>query len=986
MRARTSRIYTRVVVMSTMLWVLDVIELCRVLPDILHSCRWPAEEVMGGAEDALFAEIVLSAVLQTLNLVVVLLWFFRDTYPSAPAGTFDVWESLGLHRRRVPVAVDVLQGLSIVVQLLLVGFLQPTVIVLALLKMALNGLVLCRSILVPSALCYESHRVTTLPGERDGSKGPAPRPLGPGTFYEHTRVLVLASTIMTLAFLALFLMPLVETFGAGPKLYRSTQLRLLNDDRAPYNQGLAFHAQSLNLSRALQAGRLPMRRVVLVVLDGLGVDELMASAAWQRLLQRRAPAFWVRSAEALLPTMSAPNWLTLLSGARPEVTGLHGNSFVGETEFDTVFSRMSRLDTLHSEFARGLAACPWWGELVRSSLPRVRGNGVVQATSMMDVVRKFQPLPGVEWQLTSSEQLVRPPYTWFQELQSATQESLTDDATDRYRTHLACEALNDTRGDPYRFYLLHQAAVDTTGHADGLAGSTFARAVAQSAAYVDEVLRVVDATPWARQTTVVITSDHGHVEAGGHGGSDAVLKRVPLLVYHAGSSNPTRGGWEAHTTTLYLDDVAPTLTTLLGLPVPRQATGTSFASQLPPEVHQRTDEQLRWHALDAYEAKRELTNALLLQLSVTSRQWCALDDWALLQRNTTWTRQASTAQLLQAARQLDDVYARWRSFAHDWIVARNVCVAFLLVFFSLYAMAYLLSKHSLLRPTPLRSLAPTVVVEWGNTSGPATVPSPLLEHTSWVAGVVAFGLTATYLLVVLGVVLVDFYARGYMEWNSTFVHSIGPTIHFMVITLVPGSLFQLLLIRLYHVPWLQFAHEPLSRRDAKTPGMHVCRALVVWTTNVLRVLFVEIAYAQGHCVDLLWVYFVRLYMMYFAFVLWSIWLVLHGATTFWFPFAYSNWVLTDTNWTLRFRLVTLGACSIALLVGNLAAVCSFSRKNAHQIRWDRLFVAQPAVALSLHQHGALHPKPKRKTLPQSHLAVQQAFTLPTRLIPPGVLL
>jgi predicted AlkP superfamily pyrophosphatase or phosphodiesterase len=43
----------------------------------------------------------------------------------------------------------------------------------------------------------------------------------------------------------------------------------------------------------------------------------------------------VRKMQAQLPTMSVPNWITLLTGAPPEWSGVLGNLLVPETKYSS---------------------------------------------------------------------------------------------------------------------------------------------------------------------------------------------------------------------------------------------------------------------------------------------------------------------------------------------------------------------------------------------------------------------------------------------------------------------------------------------------------------------------------------------------------------------------------------------------------------------------------------------------------------------------
>jgi hypothetical protein len=972
-RTKTGRIYTRLVVLSTLLFVADVIELIRMLPEILHACRWATEEVYGGYEDTLFGELIASAAIQTVNLVIVLLWFYRDSLPDLPqrkrlahltqpkhattiskrrppaaAPTFNAWETLGLQRRRVPLAVDVLQVASLVVQLLLLGYLQhPIVIVLGLIKLLLNGLVLARSLFSPTALCYSSHRL-----------GRRLHPVTAVNFYARTQRVVWTALGITLFFVAVWILQGMSMVASDNKVFRSAHLRILNDDRHPHNHALVFHEWSNNASVDLQRNALHPRRVVLIVVDGLGDEAMRASATWQDLLRRRRSRLQVHTMEAALPTMSAPNWLTILSGVMPEITGLHGNIFPGETEFDTLFARMARLDSTNAEFARGLTSCTWWSDMIRSHLPRIRGNGVVTAYSMYDVVRRHQPLPYVEWQLTSAEQLVRQPYVLFQESYDSV-DGLTDDVTDRWRTHIAVEALNDT-SSPYRFFLLHLANVDTQAHYAGVSSAynrhgTFDEAVRKSAGYVEEVLRAVEAHPWSDRTTVLITADHGEVHPGGHGGTEAILKRIPFLI-HRGATATT----PADNRDLSIEDVAPTVAALLDIPMPRQVTGSPVVQALDLSVADQ-----RRQARDRYEGRRERLNVFLLQHGTTSRQWCNMHEWPLLQRNATFVRTASVDELDSASRVLASLYAQTRTYLMGAMMARNIGVALLVSFFIVYTFAYMLDRHSLLHLTPMRTTIGPHARHSRSTSTSSSSSSALG---------ISFGMTCGYMLVQFGVLLTAYLVWGYPVWDSTWVHSVGASIRFMVVALAPGSVLAFVLVRAYHVPWMKWANEPLAAEDEAVLSQRGLRHALLCCENAARIVFIETTYARGEYVDLRWVYAMRLYMMLWSILLFALLLIVQGIYAFWFPMLYNNWVLNDTTWIVRFRVATVQTMCLPLLVANLAAMCSFSSRN-------------PMPAMDNTSNTVAGEKEESdsdadKDTPMSHLVVNKLLSLPTHLIAP----
>jgi hypothetical protein len=82
-------------------------------------------------------------------------------------------------------------------------------------------------------------------------------------------------------------------------------------------------------------------RVQLVVLDGMRFDMLTRVPEMAALLDEFKDDLMVRKMQAQLPTMSVPNWITLLTGAPPEWTGVLGNLLVPETQYATSTSHPS---------------------------------------------------------------------------------------------------------------------------------------------------------------------------------------------------------------------------------------------------------------------------------------------------------------------------------------------------------------------------------------------------------------------------------------------------------------------------------------------------------------------------------------------------------------------------------------------------------------------------------------------------------------------
>jgi hypothetical protein len=90
---------------------------------------------------------------------------------------------------------------------------------------------------------------------------------------------------ITVGLLILGIFQYIETFGTGTRFLRSSQLRIMNNDRDPFNQPLLFHTWSTQNGALLDQGLLPPRRVVLIVLDGMRWDAVDKNPDFRHLVR-----------------------------------------------------------------------------------------------------------------------------------------------------------------------------------------------------------------------------------------------------------------------------------------------------------------------------------------------------------------------------------------------------------------------------------------------------------------------------------------------------------------------------------------------------------------------------------------------------------------------------------------------------------------------------------------------------------------------------
>src|SRR5690606_28308498 len=103
------------------------------------------------------------------------------------------------------------------------------------------------------------------------------------------------------------------------------------------------------------------------------------------------------------------------------------------------------------------------------------------------------------------------------------------------------------------------------GHDYGGLSEEYLRVVEAADACLERLTAALD----DGETTFVVTADHGHIDrrgAGGHGGSEPEVRRVPLVLEGRGTSH-------AQAIEAEQVDIAPTIAALLGLPLPANNQG-----------------------------------------------------------------------------------------------------------------------------------------------------------------------------------------------------------------------------------------------------------------------------------------------------------------------------------------------------------------------------------------------------------------------------
>lgn len=275
----------------------------------------------------------------------------------------------------------------------------------------------------------------------------------------------------------------------------------------------------------------PVQHVVLIGIDGVSAEafQLSSTPFMDELVTTGAISI---STRGVMPTVSAPNWATILSGAGPEQHGVTSNNW----------------------------------SLKKQGFQPVRPDKRGHFTSIFSLIRQQRPLANTamiydwDWlgtyinsELVDTMILVKGP------------QQVTDAAANYFVHNL-----------PY-FSFVYYGHPDEVGHEKGFNTREYYQAISE----VDgEIRRLIDSVKLAgmyESTLFIITSDHGG-KGFGHGGESMIELTVPWIIAGPGiRKNVVLQDPNNH------ENTAPTIAEVLGLSLPVEWTGQPVVEALIKE-------------------------------------------------------------------------------------------------------------------------------------------------------------------------------------------------------------------------------------------------------------------------------------------------------------------------------------------------------------------------------------------------------------------
>ncbi|MDV5145979.1 alkaline phosphatase family protein [Streptomyces sp. SBC-4] len=230
-------------------------------------------------------------------------------------------------------------------------------------------------------------------------------------------------------------------------------------------------------------------KVLVVGMDGLRYDRIDAAKA-PHLKSLMTNGTFGRSllyANPMAATSSGPGWSTISTGVWPDKHGVKDNSFTGKN-YGQYPGFLARLHQIRPELSL-FAAVDW---------PELDTHGTVT--------------PGADAKLVYNNNYV-------------VNDLVITDATE--------DILRNQNPDVLFVYF---GETDEIGHNYGAAHSKYLDAIDVQDAYLGRLLTAIKARPaYATEGwTIIVTTDHGHTDGGGHGGSAIEERRTFVLAQGPG--------------------------------------------------------------------------------------------------------------------------------------------------------------------------------------------------------------------------------------------------------------------------------------------------------------------------------------------------------------------------------------------------------------------------------------------------------------------
>ena len=227
-------------------------------------------------------------------------------------------------------------------------------------------------------------------------------------------------------------------------------------------------------SRTHAAARID--HVVLLALDGLSSEGLkQASTPNLDVLQRRGVL--LKKSRGVMPSKSAPNWASILTGVGPDLHGIHSNQW-------------------------------WW----------LRWRRYLEYPTLFTALRRSGR--------ASNRSAVVHEWNHFGKLWDPADVDVAHWAKSANET---IEYVDEALSGAPALMVVHLLGIDNVGHAKGWQSQEYLDAVSRVDAQVGALVALLEAKSMRQNTLIIIASDHGGIGTK-HGGDTAIERLTPVIL------------------------------------------------------------------------------------------------------------------------------------------------------------------------------------------------------------------------------------------------------------------------------------------------------------------------------------------------------------------------------------------------------------------------------------------------------------------------
>ncbi|MHA1593370.1 MAG: alkaline phosphatase family protein [Candidatus Baldrarchaeia archaeon] len=271
--------------------------------------------------------------------------------------------------------------------------------------------------------------------------------------------------------------------------------------------------------------------VIVIFIDGARPD-MVKKANTSNMDELLGNGVYFSNAFCYTPSLSHPGTVCLLTGTRPAISGVVSNwqKFPGGMEIDNIFRIVKEANGTTAHIG-DTGVAQYFGRYVDYVGPPLKDYGGIE-----------------EW----------------------------DEAV--FNTSI--EIIKNVKPT---FMVIHFSTVDEYGHMYGGVSEQYKKAIEKTDQYIGKIIDALKDAGIYNDALIVLFSDHGHIDRGGHGGSEEVARKI-LLVF----SGPKVRKNVTISDYVYQDYIAPTICYFLGLRLPSATTGRVLYEAFEEDVQRKT--------------------------------------------------------------------------------------------------------------------------------------------------------------------------------------------------------------------------------------------------------------------------------------------------------------------------------------------------------------------------------------------------------------